>query len=189
MTIKEVIKMTLLTISIVAVLLLCLAYFIVIRAVRAEQTWMKMTGFVLSGMLVLTVLAAPLFMVAGGPMGGFGGRGREMAMGRQMGGQMMDRGQGRFGNDCGGNDRMDRQPNGRQGQGRQMMPWGQNNGQCPFNGQPGEPNGQGMPNNPGNPENPNQGGNLQNPGMPNQGNPGQNMPNPGAPNQGTPKAP
>lgn len=191
--------MTLLTISIVAVLLLCLAYFIVIKALRAEQTWMKMAGLVLSGLLVLTVLAAPLFMVAGGPMGGFGGRGGDMAMGRQMdsrmGGQMMDRGQGRFGNNFGGDDRTDRQPNGKQqSQGRQMMPWGQNNGECPLNGQtpsnPGSPNqvpNQGTPNNPGNqnsPRTPNQGGSIPNPT-----NPGQSMPNQGIPNQGTTRVP
>lgn len=150
--------MTLVTILAGTVLLLCLVYFIVMRAVKTDEMWMKIVGFSLAGLLVLAVIVTPVFVVAGRPMGSFGGRAddRQMGMGRQM---MDDRGgQERFG--FGGRQDQDRGgcPNGGQFDGRGQQGQGRGFDQCPGF----QPNQGGCPM-------PNPGQNQQNPGQqPNQ---------------------
>ena len=170
--------MTLVTILAGTVLLLCLAYFIVMKAVKTDEMWMKIIGFSLAGLLVLAVIVTPVFVVAGRPMGGFGGRGddRQMGMGRQM---MEDRGgQERFG--FGGRQGQDRGqcPNGEQFDGRQQQGQGRGFDQCP--GSQPDQNWNRMPNRG---QQPNQGGcPMPNPGQASQ-TPGQNPNQKSSPNQ------
>lgn len=48
------------------ILVLCLAYFIFIKAWKQEVAAFKIIGFVLVGLLILTVLCAPVCMMMGG---------------------------------------------------------------------------------------------------------------------------
>lgn len=51
------------------ILVLCLAYFIFIKAWKQEIVAFKIIGFVLVGLLILTVLCAPVCMMMGGRCG------------------------------------------------------------------------------------------------------------------------
>lgn len=67
------------------ILVLCLAYFIFIKAWKQEVVAFKVIGFVLAGLLVLSVLCAPVCMMMGKcktgskgcDMGGCGGFGKK----------------------------------------------------------------------------------------------------------------